>query len=189
MCKPSCYSKYNNKHLGAIQHVQYHWGKNCCGGKVSTNQCSYYFPFVVNFLSEDEDWWIPRVLLCVLMGNYWSLLPLVSASICWSAHESPTAWIIEMTQLSLMKFEPQSKTLLDPWNTPAAPLYFLSGSYCFVCFTTTSLGRALADSDAKKLEDTYVFTDVWAHNNCSNFDNDALWIMTLQLSVHLLNCV
>lgn len=132
MCKPSCYSKYNNKHLGAIQHVQYHWGKNCCGGKVSTNQCSYYFPFVVNFLSEDEDWWIPRVLLCVLMGNYWSLLPLVLASICWSAHGSPTAWIIEMTQLSLMKFEPQSKTRWTHETLQPPPVFSLSHIVLFV---------------------------------------------------------
>lgn len=44
-------------------------------------------------------------------------------------------------------------------------------------------------SDAMKLGNTSVFTVEQVHNNYSNFDNDAVGIVTLQLSAHSLNCV
>lgn len=163
--------------------------KSCCGNEAPTNPCRYYFQFVVNFLSELGDWWIPRALLFVLKGNYWSLLPLVTASICWSAHESPTAWIIEMTlALFLMMFESRrkkKKNLLQPLTAEPTTLHSLPTWGTYSLFSASLSGRWWA----QKTGDTRVFTGAWAHNNCSNFDNDALWIMTLRLSVHSLNCV
>lgn len=171
MCMCNLWLILSRMNKGADTTCTVSLGRVVVANKAPTNARSYYFQFVVNFLRRLMD---TRSTPVRLEGNYWSLLPLVSASICWSAHESPTTWIIvrKWPRLFLMMFEPRRKDLLLPLTvrlvhraTVHSPRH-VDALCLFIC----GFCKTLAQSRTSRV-----------HNNRSNFDNDAVWIVTRSL--------
>lgn len=106
-----------------------------------------------------------------LEGNYWLLLPLVSAFICWSTHKSPATWIIllKWPQIFLTTSEPRTKA-------NGRTSLKLRGRPSYICFLWL-------------LMEMRVHRNLRIHRLNNDRSNYALWITTLWLPAYATLCL